>query len=449
MNVETFIAANRFGLGPRPGELAKIAPNPRGWLESQLVRPYLPQEVAPLMRPDNEAARLFVDGMQAKKQGKNKQADGVPTEKKGKEIRQFYLRQTGLRFLAQMNSTQPLYERLVMFWSNHFTVSTAKPIVTPLVHLFEVQAIRPHVTGKFVDMLKAAERHPAMLLYLDNARSQGPNSKLGSRNGKGLNENLAREILELHTLGVGGGYTQADVIAFAKIITGWSISREQESVTPGFAFRAVIHEPGAKTLLGKTYPEAGEREGLQALEDIARHPSTARHIATKLARHFIADDPPASAVNQLAQAFSSSDGDLMTVYRTLIALPECWKDPLAKFKTPYEYILSASRLLDAKPQAERIPLAFESVNYRVFSATSPAGYADIASAWVSPDSIKKRIDWAKTISQLVSPKIVPLDLAAQTFGPVMREETRFAIYGAASGPDGIALLLSSPEFQRR
>ncbi len=448
MNLDTFIATNRFGLGPDGTESQRIGSDPRGWLLAQLQKPYMPAEIASHGGPGSVGLKMYIEEIVGKKAKKNN-PETMPQEKKGKEIRSLYLRQIGERFIAQQKSSQPLFERLVMFWSNHFTVSIQKPPITPLVCQFEAEAIRPHVTGRFVDMLKAVERHPAMLIYLDNVRSQGPNSPFGKRQSKGLNENLAREILELHTLGVGGGYTQEDVIALAKLITGWSIDRGEGGAAGGFIFRPNVHEPGPKTLLGKKYQDAGEREGLAALEDIARHPSTARHIATKLARHFIADAPPASAVDRLAQSFSASDGDLLAVYRTLVSLSECWTDPLAKFKTPYEYVLSAARLLGLKPQAERVTIALESVNYRVFSAPSPAGYADIASAWVSPDAIKKRIDWAKTVSVLVPPRIVPLELAAQSFGPVMREETRFAISGAASGADGIALLLSSPEFQRR
>ena len=224
-------------------------------------------------------------------------------------------------------------ERLVAFWSNHFCISANKGEPARIwAGAFEREAIRPHVLGRFADMLRAVEQHPAMLFFLDNQQSLGPNSRAGINRKRGLNENLAREIMELHTLGVGGGYTQADVTSLARIITGWTFAGPQGLMAPpgSFAFNANAHEPGAQTLLGKTYEDNGLAQGEAALNDLARHPSTAKFIATKLARHFVADDPPLRLVERLADTFRKTDGDLAAVSRALVDADEAWSAPLDK-----------------------------------------------------------------------------------------------------------------------
>ena len=211
-------------------------------------------------------------------------------------------------------------ERLVTFWSNHFCISASKGELARIwAGSFEREAIRPHVLGRFGDMLKAVEQHPAMLFFLDNQQSLGPDSRAGQNRKRGLNENLAREIMELHTLGVGGGYTQDDVTSLARIITGWTFAGRQGQLgTPGtFVFNANAHQPGAQPLLGKTYADAGVAQGEAALADIARHPSTAKFIATKFARHFVADEPPPALVTRLQEVFRKSDGDLRALATTL------------------------------------------------------------------------------------------------------------------------------------
>ena len=308
---EAFVALNRFGLGAAYGDLDRVAGDPRGWLTDQLARPAMPPEFRGF-GPGSDHARDLVNAIQDK---------SVLKEQFRKEARALYLKEVGQRTLAAIHSRTPLIERLTHFWSNHFTVSIAgKPVVAVLVGAFEREAIRPHVTGRFHDMLRAVVGHPAMLIYLDNATSVGPNSRGGRARDKGLNENLARELLELHTLGVDGGYTQADVQELAKILTGWSVGRPKSDEAGQFRFHRVIHEPGDKTLLGKRYREAGMAEGEAALADLARHPATARHIATKVARHFIADRPPPAAVDHLARVFRDSDGDLGELTRAVIAL---------------------------------------------------------------------------------------------------------------------------------
>jgi uncharacterized protein (DUF1800 family) len=436
MSIEEFQASTRFGLGAMPGESDDMRGDPRGWLLSQLDHPVTPAEVAGAGSGSLAVAAL-IQKLKDKKQGA---AAGD-----AKKIRDAYIQETGNRLLAHIHSRQPFIERLTMFWSNHFTVSMQKKAVAGLVNAYEVQAIRPYVTGKFSDMLKASTAHPAMLLYLDQAQSIGPDSRAGFRRGKGLNENLAREIMELHTLGVNGGYSQADVISFARILTGWSLDRG--SMT--FKFQPFMHEPGPKTLLGRTYREDGVNEGIAALDDLARHPATAVFIATKLARHFIADDPPQGAVASLARVFRDTDGDLKEVSRALAGLRECWDKPLAKFRTPYEFMVAALRLTGIEPDAAQAVSGLDRLNYRVFNAASPAGYADVASGWVSSDAVMKRIEWSRALSTHADVNVNPVVLANMAFGPVASESTKFVVAGAETGKDGLAFLLSSPEFQRR
>ena len=251
---------------------------------------------------------------------------------------QVFLAEAKARFSGTVHVPQIGFgERLAMFWANHFAISAAKgPHVRVIAGAFEREAIRPHVFGRFADMLLAVETHPAMLFFLDNQQSFGPNSVAGQNRKRGLNENLAREILELHTLGVNGGYTQDDVTSLARIITGWTVvGREGRLGPPGtFAFFANAHEPGDQRLLGKTYVDAGFEQGRAALMDLARHPATATHVAVKLARHFISDDPPKALIDKLATTFKATEGDLAAVSTALVEAEESWapdarKNPLA------------------------------------------------------------------------------------------------------------------------
>lgn len=434
-----FQASVRFGLGPRGDQLAEIGTDPKGWLESQLESPRIPASVTERHGGAGHVGELI----QAIRSG-----DAEQSKQAGRALRQVYLDETGARFGAQVQSSQPFVERMLLFWSNHFTVSIQKPIVAGLVNAYEVEAIRPHLGGRFEDMLLAVARHPAMLLYLDNAQSFGPDSRVGRRRGKGLNENLAREILELHTLGVDGGYTQADVIALAKILTGWTFDRKGREIKIRYRFQPAVHEPGAKTLLGQHFAEAGEEEGIAALRMLARHPATAKHIATKLARHYIADDPPAGAIERLRVAFVETGGHLPSVMQTLLDLDAAWA-PLAKLKNPYEFALSAVRLTDIEPNPRQVIAGLEALNFRAFNAPSPAGYDDTAEAWASPDALMKRIEWAQGLAQRLPARSDPLALAERGIGPVMSRSTEQTIARAASARDGVALLLASPEFQRR
>lgn len=438
--VEAFIAANRFGLGPRPGSLAALARDPQGWLLRQLG----PADGAlPHLRDLPRSRDVLADFLRLRK-------DREARKRFRKEVAgPLYRREAAQRTLAGIKTDTPYRERLVRFWSNHFTVSTTKGQIRPLVGAFEREAIRPHVTGRFADMLIAVARHPAMLVYLDNHTSIGPNSRAGQRRGRGLNENLAREILELHTLGVDGGYTQADVIAFARILTGWSIGTARRGDPGAFSFFEVRHEPGAKQLLGKTYREAGVAEGEAALRDLARHPATARFVATKLARHFVADEPPAAAVEALEDAYRESEGDLGALARTLVRLPQPWRDPLAKVKTPDELIVSAFRLLGAPARPQRLLGPLRLLGQMPFAAPSPAGWPDRAAGWIGPESLLHRIELMGLLAKRAAGSVDPAAAADEAFGPVADAGTVTAVRRAESRREALALVLASREFQRR
>jgi uncharacterized protein (DUF1800 family) len=301
-----------------------------------------------------------------------------------------------------------------------------------------------------------------MILYLDNQASIGPDSKLGARVKRrgaterkiDINENLAREILELHTLGVEGGYTQSDVTEFARVLTGWSIGGGPGPLSDGktgtFIFRENLHEPGSRTVLGKRYGEGGLKQGEKVLADLAVHASTARHLATKLARHFIHDEPPADSVERIAGAWTGSAGDLPTVYRALIAEDAAWQVNTAKLKTPWEFAISSYRGLDVVPREQRALLApFELLGQRIWSPGSPAGWPDAAAAWDGADALMKRIEWADAAGERLAVNHVPLDAAESMLGATVSARTRTALSQAESGAQALALLLVSPEFLRR
>jgi uncharacterized protein (DUF1800 family) len=440
---DAFIAANRFGLGARPGELGRVAADPRGAVLAQIATPELPAPFRGLPSTGDILNVHFAG---------RRSGDPNGEETYQKPIRAKLVEAVAARARAQVRSAMPFQERLMLFWSNHFAVSLrGRPVIGALAVNYENEAIRPHLFGKFAAMLAAVARHPAMLMYLDNFINFGPNSEIARRNGRGLNENLAREILELHTLGVQGGYTQADVTEFAKILSGWSIEGlGQERGEPQFKFRPYGHEPGAKTLLGKTYEEAGETEGAAALEDLAAHPSTAKFVAAKLARHFVADDPPEAATGILESVFRETGGDLAQLSRTLVRLDEAWRDPLAKVKTAEDLIVSALRAI----AADDVPDAGLFGSYRElsqfpFSPPSPAGWPDEAAAWISPETLMRRIEWARALASRIARGAHPADLFERTIAPVASDETRFQIGAAASAEDGIAMVFASPEFQRR
>ncbi len=384
-----------------------------------------------------------------------------------RQARGYYMGAVAARAEIALTSPAPFAERLVHFWSNHFAVSIDKLTIIGLAGQLEFDAIRPHLTGRFSDMLQAVERHPAMLLYLDQASSIGPNSigarmaaRRQRRRNAGLNENLAREILELHTLGVRTGYGQGDVTEFARALTGWTVAGLGRGAgarfagvdgEPGrFVFAERLHEPGTRTLLGRSFTQAGENQASAVLDFLATHPSTARHIATKLARHFAGDEPPAPLVAQLEASFLKTGGDLPSLYRVLVEAPECWTPQPVKFKTPWEWSIGAMRALGTRELQPQVATGLlTQLGQPVWRPGSPAGWDDVAASWAGPDAIMRRVEAAERMAGRTNDMIDARARAAQLFPNALSEATAQAIARAESPSQGLALLLVAPESMRR
>ncbi|PBB92119.1 hypothetical protein CK215_14425 [Mesorhizobium sp. WSM3864] len=468
------VALNRFGLGAKPGDdLGKIAADARGYLKAELEL----LDVALVSADDSKNAGLLdsTAAIQAsmaaaaeRKAAREKPApamqpaadtsDGSAEAKRKSGVppveADIYRDEAQARFDKALGAAPGFVERLVGFWSNHFCVSTAKgQLVRACVGAFEREAVRPFVLGRFADMLLAVEHHPAMLFYLDNRQSTGPDSRAGKRRGRGLNENLAREILELHTLGVDGGYSQADVTSFAGALTGWTMAgRKGRLGEPGtFVFDANAHQPGETVLLGKTYPAGGMGQAEAALNDIARQPATARHIATKLARHFIADDPPAAVVDRLAEIFTKTDGDLRALALALIDLPEAWSLPLTKLRSPFDYAVAVRRAIGSTTgkEPQRTLRWLRALGEPLWQPPGPNGFSDRTDSWASAEGLKTRLDIAWQAARQASDIGNPDDMLSTVIGASASAETRQAIARAESKQQGLALLLMAPEFQRR
>lgn len=454
------IAVNRFGLGARPDEA--LPRDGREWLLNQLGR-YEARSTAWSDQPSTAAiATGYVEGMREVRVAQEDARARARREQR-RENRNYYMDAVNARAASALATDTPFAERLVHFWANHFAVSMDKLPVVPFAGAFEAEAIRPHVLGRFEDILLAVERHPAMQLYLDQVQSIGPDSpvaaRVGARNPQrkpGLNENLAREIMELHTLGVRTGYTQEDVTEFARALTGWSsgglgrAARQDRATSGTFSFHPALHEPGVRTIMGKRYAQQGEAQARAVLHDLSASPATAAHIATKLARHFVADDPPAELVGQLAGVFQSSGGDLSSVYRALIEAPESWSDAGGKFKTPWEWLVSAMRGLGIR-EARDIQVApiLQQLGQAVWRPGSPAGFDDVAASWAGPDALVRRVELAQRMATRVGGRVDPRELGAKILPGVLSAATAQAISRAESKATGLALLLVAPEFLRR
>ena len=473
------IAVLRFGLGARPGELTAASADPRAWLAAQIKGAVpLSGSAAPLTSSDQIFAALIAARDERQEMQSASAVQGAPDPKVAfNAVREAYLPHYREQVLARAQSAAltaaPFAERLVHFWSNHFAVSADKGVVLGLAGTLENEAIRPNVNGRFIDLLTAVEQHPAMIAFLDNQYSVGKDSEAASLASRrdmrraafgfdanasarqfGINENLAREILELHTLGVNGGYTQSDVTNFAQIITGWSIGGGKGRLAGGapgkFYFRDNLHQPGPKLFLGRTYREEGQRQGEAVLADLSRHPATARFIATKLVRHFVADDPPPPAVERIARVFSKSGGDLPRVYTALIESPEAWDPNPRKFKTPEDFVFSTLRSLNIVPQKpEEVLRSFELLGQRPFTPGSPAGWPDTAKSWDGSDALMHRVLWATRVAAKYEQGLPPSEVASAALGAYARPETLTALNRATSSSQALALLLMSPEFQRR
>ena len=450
-DLDAAIAVTRFGLGARPGEIDAARGDPQGWLRSQIRRegadqPSLNGAALPGMR------ERFASLVDYRKAVKSAGADMDARRMAGQSLNQANVDEMLAR--AQLASVTPaaFRERWTLFWSNHFTVAAKAPQVAVATGPFEREAVRPHVFGRFIDLLNATSSHPGMLLYLDQAQSIGPDSQAGRRRGGGLNENLAREIMELHTVGVDAGYTQADVTEFARALTGWSIGAQNAGGQEGaYIYRAVMHEPGSREVMGRRYADGEQDQAERILVDLAQNPATARHIARKLATHFVADDPPPALTARLEAAFNQSHGDLAVVAAALISAPEAWDPTPRKLKTPYEFLVSGYRAAGAAPQLgpREVAQPLTLLGQRPFGAPQPNGWSDLASDWAAPDAIVKRLSWARAFSDRYVPAGDPVQIADATLGARLSPATRTAVSRAESRPEAFALLLMSPEFQRR
>jgi uncharacterized protein (DUF1800 family) len=454
------IAANRFGLGARPGELGRIN-HPEAWLRDQLEGP---SRMLAEFRDLPASADVFVEARDLRlAQREARRADEDIVQKYGRWVRGHYVDQAAARYRHAATTELPFHERLVHFWSNHFAVSADKQPLPAVAGLMENEAVRPNISGRFADLLMAVEKHPAMIVYLDNQRSIGPHSTLGRRANQrrpeqatGLNENLAREILELHTLGVDGGYTQKDVTAFAEVITGWSIGGAGErgrfaDGTPGkFEFREAIHEPGARTIMGTRYAQTDVRQGEAVLRDLATHPSTARFVSTKLARHFVADDPPQETVAAMTGAWLDSGGNLADVYEAMLGARASWDPGHRKYKTPHDFVISTLRAFDHVPERPQFLVgALDLLGQAPFRPGSPQGWPDTAEQWGGADALYRRIEWSNTVARLIGSRVDPVVLGDAVLGARFAAETRQAIARAESRIQGMTLFLASPDFQRR
>jgi uncharacterized protein (DUF1800 family) len=452
---EAALALHRFGFGPRAGSIEAIADDPRGALIAELDRPGAGQITNPDL-PTSGAANRAVFEYNAERNAEKKRPrqdsaqaamEAAPAKPEAVPLpRQLFRTEARARIDAALDAEIGFVERLVWFWSNHFCVNQEKTVVAGA---YEREAIRPHVLGRFADMLLAAEGHPAMLLYLDNAQSIGPNSVAGINRDKGLNENLGREILELHTLGVRTVYAQDDVTNFAKVLTGWTILPTATNPDHGgeFVYIKRMHEPGPEVVIGKDYPDTGSEQGRAVLADLARHPATAKHISTKLARHFIADDPPPALVDRLAQRFLDTNGDLKEMTRVLIASPEAWEPQQTKIKRPGEWIVAALRATGISGDIQRIVGGMALLGEPLWRPPAPKGFSDDNAAWL--DGLAQRLDIANTFAQRVGDRLDAEAVADTALGPLASAETRRAIASAESKPQALTFLLMASEFQRR
>jgi uncharacterized protein (DUF1800 family) len=478
---EALFALHRFGFGPRAGAAAAIAADPRGALLADIERPHA-AALTVRMPSSGEAARAVFEAREARRAARLAReaaktanssatlpdasampnAPGAPpvsgparppnsqtvgANPAAVALQQIYRDEAKAHIEAALNAEIGFAERLTWFWSNHFCVSVAKNGVRPLAGAYEREAIRPHVLGRFHDMLLAAETHPAMLIYLDNARSIGPNSQAGMTRGKGLNENLAREILELHTLGVRTVYSQDDVTGFAKIITGWTVVPARREHAGEFMFNPNMHEPGIQTLLGVRMDNSDFEQGHGALAMLARHPATARHIADKLVRHFISDRPLPALAEKLVARFVETGGDLKEVAKTLVVAPESWNAADRKLKRPAEWMVTTLRATGAELDVAAFMQAQNLLGEPLWRPAAPKGFSDDDAAWI--DGLAQRLDVANELARRIGGATDPQQALDAALGALATDETRTAIRRAESRPQALTLLFMAPEFQRR
>ncbi|MBR0782290.1 DUF1800 domain-containing protein [Bradyrhizobium iriomotense] len=484
---EAVLALHRFGMGPRPGSIAAIGTDPRGALIAELDRP-LVLTAAAVLPTSAKAFRTVADANarrtarvkqaqqqarkqqmaaaapamsedQAQAQGQEKQ--GQAQDKDAAEIaakqaaeavpdpgRPMYLQEAKLRTEAALAADIGFAERLVWFWSNHFCVSANK--IQSMSGAYEREAVRANALGRFVDLLLAVEGHPAMLFYLDNLESMGANSIAGINRSRGLNENIAREIMELHTVGVRTGYTQDDVISFANVMTGWTLVPPGADPQHGgeFTFNPRLHEPGGQTVLGKRYEQEDAEQGRAVLRDLAAHPATATHVATKLARHFVADEPPPVLIEQMAKTFRDTEGDLKQVAIAMVSSDEAWRGPPSKLKRPSEWVVGVVRATGITTvDPVRYTGGQELLGEALWRPSAPKGYPDDEASWI--DGVGRRLDIANNFAERITGMADPQVIIEDVFASEIAQEVKQAVGRAESRQQALALLFMSADFQRR
>jgi uncharacterized protein (DUF1800 family) len=458
MAFDPTLAAVRFGTGLAPGG---VLPASVDVMLSQLSGPDLAAQRWPVpLYEDARPTRAEIRDVNRTR----RDTRGTPDEAAGEEAYQAQRQEVevtkwrGLAAVAARNvgTEDGLRERLVLFWANHFTVRGKNVAGEHLVTPFVESAIRPRITGRFANMLRAVILNPEMLIYLDQTRSMGPNSEAAQRRDRGLNENLARELLELHTVGVGGPYTQTDVREMAELLTGlgWTVDR-------GMHYRRDHAEPGSETVLGVTYPDDASLRVIEtALEGLANHPATAAHVAHKMAVHFVSDTPDDSLVEAMTARFIETEGNLLSVTRAMLEHPAAWGPELAKAKPPFGFLTSALRALGADPDAIAAldrrdtrrflgnPLALMGQPWE--DPGGPDGWPEAAEEWIAPQGLAARISWAMRMPrQIVDPLPDPRDFVGTALGPLAGEVTVFAAGAAESRHEGVGVVLASADFNRR
>ncbi|MBY3043292.1 MULTISPECIES: DUF1800 domain-containing protein [Rhizobium] len=496
------MAAIRFGYGFRPGE---APPSSKDDLIGQLRMGAAATPDFPLGGPDmrHQAILSLQEQLQQIRQDAKTVTDDTTQREMRKgvqqQVQQQFQHDANLRLMQAVLSPYGFYERLSTFWTDHFSTSANKSLPMRLiVPLYEAEAIRPFISGTFGDLLRNATAHPAMLIYLDQADSLGPDSAGGIKRNKGLNENLGRELLELHTLGAGSGYSQADVTAAAMVLTGLTIDRKEMDI----AFRPNISEPGTHEVLGVSY--GGRRRSrddyLDMLDDLALHPKTAAHISRKLAVHFIADQPDEGMVSEMAEAWKKTDGDLTAVYTAMLDHPAAWRDEGAKARQPFDYVVTGLRALNAGPvngvvgsflaanqqgtdegdmaantpgmagspvttdpageAREKRLKAFQTaralgqgalrrMGQPTWLPPSPAGFEEGFSAWITGSQLAERLAWARRAAAQFGRDEDPREFLKSTLADAARDETIRVVSQAPNKISGLTLVLASPEFNRR
>lgn len=450
MTLKGALAVTRFGLGATMGEIEIASRSPVDWLLAQLKAENGKDAAFEGLASSSEAFR-FATAYRRERKSMADDDRASSSKSFGKTIRKKFQAEIQARSAYAAQTEAPFHERLTRFWSNHFSVSARNGNTRILVGAFEREAIRPHILGKFSDLANEAIFHPGMLVFLDNVGSIGPGSRIGKRRAKGLNENLAREALELHTMTPAAGYSQSDVTEFAKALTGWTIEKKGSdgNVIGKTDFNSRMHEPGVRTLLGQKYSDQGKNQARSILSDICLRPETAENIARKLAQHFVSDTPPKGLVKQLKDCFLSTQGDLMALYKTLINSPHAWARSAQKVKTPEELLTSTARMIGIDNVfPKRILDSYDSLSQTPFGAPTPEGWPDTAEAWIGPDAVMKRIEWANELASRV-PELDARLFLQSALGPRASKETLEAVSRAESGQQALVLALMSPDFQRR